>query len=43
MTSTCLKYPESPKSVTELVRYEGGGYSYRNQSGQGAGNTGNAN
>jgi hypothetical protein len=43
VTSTCLKYPESPRSVTELVRYEGGGYSYRNQSGQGAGNTGNAN
>ena len=43
VTSTCLKYPESPKSVTERVRYEGGGYSYRNQSGQGAGNTGNAN
>jgi len=43
VTSTCLKYPDTPRSVTELVQYSGGGYSYRNQSGQGAGNTGNAN
>jgi hypothetical protein len=43
MTSACLKYPDSPKTVTELIQYQGGGYTYRNQSGQGAGNTGNAN
>ena len=43
VTSTCLEYPDTPRSITELIRYQGGGYSYRNQSGQGAGNTGNAN
>jgi type II secretory pathway component PulK len=35
--------PATPRTVTELVQYQGGGYTYRNQSGQGAGNTGNAN
>jgi hypothetical protein len=43
VSATCLKYPETPRTVTELVQYQGGGYTYRNQSGQGAGNTGNAN
>ena len=43
VSSTCLKYPDTPRTVTELVQYQGGGYTYRNQSGQGAGNTGNAN
>ena len=41
--ATCLKFPEIPRSVTELVEYQGGGYVYRNQAGQGAGNSGNAN
>jgi len=41
--STCNKYPDTPRSVTELIQYQGGGYVYRNQSGQGAGNTGNSN
>ena len=41
--STCLKYPETPRTVTELIEYQGGGYVYRNQAGQGAGNSGNAN
>lgn len=43
VTSSCLKYPDTPRTVTELVLYHGGGYSYRNQSGQGTSNTGNAN
>jgi hypothetical protein len=43
VSSTCLKYPDTPRTVTELTLYSGGGYTYRNQSGQGAGNTGNAN
>jgi hypothetical protein len=43
VVSTCLRYPETPREVTELIYYSGGGNSYRNQSGQGAGNTGNSN
>lgn len=41
--STCLKYPDAPRMVTELIQYTGGGYVYRNQAGQGGGNTGNSN
>jgi hypothetical protein len=41
--STCLAYPETPRTVGELVSFTGGGLSYRNQSGQGASNTGNNN
>jgi hypothetical protein len=41
--STCLKYPDAPRVVTELIQYTGGGYVYKNQSGQGGGNTGNSN
>ena len=41
--STCLAYPETPRTVGELVSFTGGGASYRNQSGQGASNTGNNN
>jgi hypothetical protein len=41
--ATCLKYPDTPRTVTELIQYQGNGYVYRNQSGQGGGNTGNAN
>jgi hypothetical protein len=41
--STCTRYPETPRQVTELIHYKGGGAGYRNQSGQGAGNTGNTN
>jgi hypothetical protein len=41
--SRCTKYPDTPREVLELVRFEGGGNVYRNQSGQGSGNTGNAN
>ncbi|HTJ45779.1 MAG TPA: hypothetical protein VL463_26935 [Kofleriaceae bacterium] len=41
--SKCTRYPETPREVTELIYYTGGGNAYRNQSGQGAGNTGNSN
>ena len=41
--STCLAFPETPRTVGELVSFTGGGVSYRNQSGQGASNTGNNN
>lgn len=41
--SRCTKYTDTPREVLELVKFEGGGNVYRNQSGQGAGNTGNAN
>lgn len=43
MISKCTKYPETPREVFELVFFELGDRAYRNQSGQGAGNTGNAN
>ena len=43
VVSKCTRYPETPREVTELIFYQAGGASYRNQSGQGAGNTGNAN
>ena len=41
--SRCTKYPNSPREVLELVQYKGQGNLYRNQSGQGSGNTGNTN
>ena len=41
--SRCTKYPNTPRAVLELVSFTGGGTVYRNQSGQGSGNTGNAN
>ena len=41
--SRCTKYPDMPKEVLELLTYNQGAQTYRNQSGQGAGNTGNAN
>jgi len=43
MVSTCLKYPDTPRSVLELISFSGGGTNYRNQSGQGAGGSNNAN
>ena len=43
VVSKCTRFPETPREVTELIYYTGGGNSYRNQSGQGAGNTGNSN
>jgi hypothetical protein len=41
--SRCTKYPDAPREVLELVIYDQGQQQYRNQSGQGSGNTGNAN
>jgi hypothetical protein len=43
VVSKCVRYPETPREVTELIYYSGAGNSYRNQAGQGAGNSGNAN
>ena len=43
MVSTCLKYPDTPRQVLEMISFSGGGTNYRNQSGQGAGGTNNAN
>lgn len=43
VVSVCTKYGDSPSSVMEVISLQGGGHSYRNQSGQGSGNTGNAN
>jgi len=43
IVSKCIKYPETPREVLELVVYNMGNQVYRNQSGQGSGNTGNAN
>jgi hypothetical protein len=41
--SRCLMYPDTPRSVSELVRYTGGGHLYRSQGGQGTWGTGNSN
>ena len=43
MISTCLTYPDTPREVMQLVRVSAGQHSCRNQRGQGAGNTSNAN
>ena len=43
MISTCLTYPDTPREVMQLVRVSAGQHRYRNQRGQGAGNTSNAN
>jgi hypothetical protein len=31
--STCIKYPDTPKQVVELVNYSGGGTCYKSQEG----------
>ena len=31
--STCIKYPDTPKQVMELVKYAGGGTCYKSQEG----------
>jgi hypothetical protein len=42
VASTCVKYPETPVSVAELVRYSGGGNCYQSQlGGCGGNNNGN--
>jgi hypothetical protein len=43
LVSTCTKYPDTPRQVHELVTFSGGGFNYRNQSGQGAGGSNNVN
>ncbi len=44
VVSVCTKFlPRAPSTVMEVISMQGQGFSYRNQSGQGAGNTGNAN
>ena len=43
ISSRCIRYPESPREVFEMIKFETGGSSYRGQAGQGAGNTGNVN
>jgi hypothetical protein len=43
MIATCPKYPDSSREIMQLVRMQSGSFVYRNQRGQGAGNTNNAN
>jgi hypothetical protein len=43
VVSRCLRNSETPREVTELVSFQGGGNVYRDQAGQGSGNTGNSN
>jgi|SRR5579862_3466679 len=43
VVSTCVRYGETPRQVTELLHYQGVGNTYRSQSGNGPGNTGNSN
>lgn len=43
IVSRCTKFGDMPRTVMELVTYQGGGNVYRNQSGFGPGGTGNKN
>jgi hypothetical protein len=43
VVSTCTRYPDTPRQVTELIHYQGVGNVYRAQAGHGPSNTGNAN
>jgi hypothetical protein len=43
VVARCLKYPEVPRAVTELLTLQGAGEGYRDQSGQGGMATGNNN
>lgn len=43
MVGTCLNYTDTPREVLEMISFTGGGTNYRNQSGQGAGGSNNAN
>lgn len=42
VVSKCLKYPDTPKQVMELLQFRGGGQCYESQQG-GCGGNGNAN
>ena len=43
LSSRCLRQNETVKTAIELVSFQGGGSVYRDQAGQGSGNTGNTN
>ncbi len=43
VVSTCVSSPDAPQQVMELIQYDAGGTLYRDQAGQGTGNTGNIN
>jgi hypothetical protein len=43
VVSTCTRYGQTPRQVTELIHYQGVGNVYRSQSGNGPSNTGNSN
>lgn len=43
IVSRCVRHDEVTREVLELVSFQGGGHAYRDQAGQGSGNTGNAN
>jgi len=44
VTSRCVKYPDYPRVVTELIQFQGGGGCVnRNVGGAGCGNSGNVN
>jgi hypothetical protein len=43
VVARCEKYPDTPRTIVEMVSFTTAGFNYRNQSGQGAGNTGNTN
>lgn len=43
VTSVCDKFDNAPATIIEVIRIAAQGHTYRNQSGQGSGNTGNAN
>ncbi len=43
IVSRCTKYGDMPRTVMELVTYQGGGNVYRDQAGFGPGGTGNKN
>jgi hypothetical protein len=43
VVSKCIKYPDTPREIMELVTYTGAGNVYRDQNRQGSGGTDNAN
>ena len=43
MVSNCIAYPDTPRSVLQLITITAAGANYRNQAGQGAGGTNNVN
>jgi len=43
VVSACVSNADVPRELTEMLSFSGAGHLYRNQAGQGAGNTGNVN